>query len=50
MAWDQGALLARSGDASKLLQSLADKLRDLQTSEPLERDSSAVEIGRTLEV
>ena len=32
MAWDQGALSARSGDASKRLQSLADKLRVLQTS------------------
>ena len=50
MACDQGALSARSGDASKLLQSLSDKLFDLQTSESFESDSSALEIGRPPEV
>ena len=49
-AWDQGALSARPGDASKRLQSLSDKLLDLQTSESLERDASAFEIGTTPEV
>ena len=38
MAWDQDALSARSDDASKRLQLLADKLRDLQTSVPRLRD------------
>src|SRR5207253_11508009 len=32
MAWDQAALSARSGDANKLLRSLAGELRALQTS------------------
>ena len=32
MAWDRAALLARSGDASKRLQSRVDKLHALQTS------------------
>src|SRR4029078_3333190 len=46
MAWDQDALLARSGDASKYLQSLVDKLRARQTSESCRKLSKVHRTGR----